>query len=60
MIAKAVKDDLHEASLVTNDEKPVWDPCQQLDWLGIRWDSARGTLKIVDRRIAKKKFNRRY
>ena len=28
MIAKAVKDDLHEAGFVTNDEKSVWDPCQ--------------------------------
>ena len=48
-----MKDDLHEAGFVTNDEKSVWDPCQQLDWLGIRWDSARGTVEIVDRRIAK-------
>ena len=35
MIAKAVKDDLHEAGFVTSDEKLVWDRCQQLDWLGI-------------------------
>ena len=48
-----MKDDLHEAGFVTNDEKSVWDPCQQLDWLGIRWDSARGTVEIVDKRIAK-------
>ena len=48
-----MKDSLHEAGFVTNDEKSVWDPCQQLDWLGIRWDNARRTVEIVDRRIAK-------
>ena len=31
----------------------VWIPCQRLDWLGITWDSARGTIEIVDRRVAK-------
>ena len=53
MIAKAVKGDLRGAGFVTNDEKSVWESCQQLHWLGIRWDSARGTVEIVDRRIAK-------
>ena len=53
MIAKAVNDDLHEAGFVTNDEKSVWDPCLQLDWLGIGWDSARGTVEIVNKRVAK-------
>jgi len=52
-IAKAVKTDLGKAGFVTNDEKSVWEPCQRLDWLGITWDSARGTIGIVDRRIAK-------
>ena len=28
-------------------------PCQRLDWLGITWDSARGTIEIVDRRVVK-------
>ena len=31
----------------------VWIPCQRLDWLGITWDSARRTIEIVDRRVAK-------
>ena len=31
----------------------MWIPCQRLDWLGITWDSARGTIEIVDRRVAK-------
>ena len=31
----------------------MWIPCQRLDWLGITWDSASGTIAIVDRRVAK-------
>ena len=31
----------------------TWIPCQRLDWLGITWDSARGTIEIVDRRVVK-------
>lgn len=26
-------------------------PCHRLDWLGITWDSARGTIEIVSRRV---------
>ena len=35
------------------EEKSVWEPTQVLDWLGITWNSALGTLKIVERRIVK-------
>ena len=31
----------------------MWIPCQRLDWLGITWDSARGTIEVVDRRVVK-------
>ena len=31
----------------------MWIPCQRLDQLSITWDSARGTIEIVDRRVAK-------
>ena len=31
----------------------MWIPCQRLDWLVITWDSARGTIEIVDRRVVK-------
>ena len=50
IIANAVRTDLFKAGFVT---KSVWIPCQRLDWLGITWDSARGTIEIVDRRVAK-------
>ena len=44
IVADAVRTDLL---------KSVWIPCQRLDWLGITWDSASGTIEIVDRRVAK-------
>ena len=31
----------------------MWTPCQRRDWLGITWDSARGTIAIFDRRVTK-------
>ena len=52
-VSKAVKTDLGEAGFITNDEKSIWEPCQRIDWLGLTWDSALGTIKIVDRRCAK-------
>ena len=45
--------DLSKAGFVTNEDKSVWIPCQRLDQLSITWDSARGTIEIVDRRVAK-------
>ena len=52
-VSKAVKTDLGEAGFITNDEKSIWEPCQRIDWLGLTWDSALGTIEIVDRRCAK-------
>ena len=40
-------------SSIINDEKSVWEPTQNLNWLGIAWNSALGTLEIIDRRITK-------
>ena len=53
IVADAVRTDLFKAGFVTNEDKSVWIPCQRLDWLGITWDSALGTIEIVDRRVAK-------
>ena len=52
-IAKEVKSDLGEAGFITNDEKSIWKPSQRIDWLGLTWDSALGTIEIVHRRFAK-------
>ena len=51
--AQAVSGDLYNAGFVVNEDKSVWEPTQVLDWLGITWNSALGTLKIVERRIVK-------
>ena len=51
VVANAVRADLFKAGFVTNEDKSVWIPCQRLDWLGITWDSARGTIEIVNRRV---------
>ena len=51
--ARAVRADLRNASFVVNEEKSVWEPTQVLDWLGMTWNSALVTLKIVERRIVK-------
>ena len=51
--AQAVRKDLASAGFITNDEKSVWEPTQNLNWLGIAWNWALGTLEIIDRRITK-------
>ena len=51
--AKAVSADLYNAGFVINKEKSVWEPTQLLHWLGVTWNSAQGTLEIVERRIVK-------
>ena len=53
IVADAFRTDLSKAGFVTTEDTSVWIPCQRLDWLGITWDSARGTTEIVDRRVAK-------
>ena len=53
IVADAVRTELSKARFVTNKDKSVWIPCHRLAWLGITWDSARGTIEIVHRRVAK-------
>ena len=48
-----MKADFGEAGFVTNDDKSIWEPCQRLDWLGVTWDIALGTIGIPDRRFDK-------
>ena len=43
--AQAVRKDLASAGFITNDEKSVCEPTQNLNWLGIAWNSALGTLE---------------
>ena len=34
-----VKQDLLNTGLVPNVDKSVWDPVQELNWLGMKWNS---------------------
>ena len=49
--ANSVKCDLLSAGFVPNVDKSVWTPVQDIDWLGMTWNSDKGTLKIIQRRI---------
>lgn len=51
--SQRVRQDLVDAGFVPNDEKSTWEPTQILDWLGLQWNSCKGTLSIVQRRIEK-------
>ncbi|XP_072039886.1 uncharacterized protein [Amphiura filiformis] len=51
IIAKKVKSDLISAGLVPNCEKSVWVATQQLQWLGLLWNSKDGYLQISHSRI---------
>ena len=48
-----IRSDLVKAGFVYNISKSSWDPSMQLDWLGMRWDTECGTLKVLDRRVLK-------
>ena len=52
-LSKTVKDDLLRAGFVSNDDKPVWEPCQSILWLDIIWHSESGAIEISERRVAK-------
>ena len=52
-LARQVYSDLKRSGFISNDEKSVWTPCQRITWLGLVWDSTRGTIELTDRRIEK-------
>ena len=52
-ISNHIRSDLLEAGFVYNISKSIWSPVNTIDWLGMRCDTAQGTLKILDRRIVK-------
>ena len=49
--AKFVKESLQFAGFLINEEKSVFDPVQELEWLGIVWNSKDFYLNIPDRRV---------
>lgn len=30
----------------------MWTPVQKMDWLGLTWDTAHGTLQVTDQRVS--------
>ena len=38
---------------VANEEKSIWEPCQNITWLGLRWDSRKGCISITEKRLSK-------
>ncbi|XP_052797745.1 uncharacterized protein LOC128229889 isoform X1 [Mya arenaria] len=46
-----VKDSLNRAGLIINDEKSVWLPVQNLEWIGLLWNSIDYSISIPARRI---------
>ncbi len=53
VVSQHVKADLVGAGFVYNLEKSHWNPTTKIEWLGMSWDSALGTLKVVQRRVDK-------
>ena len=50
-LSQTIRTDLREAGLITSEDKCIWQPCQELIWLGLVWNSVRGTIAITQRRI---------
>ena len=50
-LSETVQHDIQNAGLVTSEEKCIWQPCQQLTWLGLDWNSRNGTISITKRRV---------
>ena len=51
--SKTVRTDILNADFIPNDEKSTWTPTKTIVWLGLQWNSERGTLSITQRRIDK-------
>ena len=48
---KRIRKDIKDAGLVNSDDKCIWNPCQELIWLGLVWNSQNGTIAITKRRL---------
>ena len=50
-----IRKDLMRAGLVWSIKKSLWEPRQEIDWIGFIWNSVAGTLRIRERRVVKLK-----
>lgn len=48
-----IRSDLFKAGIIWSVKKSNWTPCQEVEWLGLVWNSDFGTLKVAERRITK-------
>ena len=39
-----IKEDLRRVGFVANAEKSIWEPVQNIVWLGLCWNSLNGTI----------------
>ena len=53
MLSSRIKEDLRRVGFVANAEKSIWDPVQNIVWLGLCWNSLNGTICITERRLNK-------
>ena len=51
-LSETVRQDIRDAGLITSEAKCNWQPCQELIWLGLVWNSINGTIAITQRRIS--------
>ena len=51
-LSETVRQDIKDAGLITSEAKCNWQPCQELIWLGLVWNSINGTIAITQRRIS--------
>ena len=47
--AQQVLQDLADSGFISNDFKSVWEPSQQIEWLGLLWNSRKGSLSLIHR-----------
>ena len=51
-LSETVRQDIRDAGLVTSEAKCNWQPCQELIWLGLAWNSINGTTPITQGRVS--------
>lgn len=50
-ISSFIKSSVEDAGLLINQEKSIFSPVQDIEWLGIRWNSVRFSISVPERRI---------
>jgi hypothetical protein len=51
VLSLKIKHDLDRAGFVSNDEKSIWEPCQNIIWIGLSWNTLEGCIRITECRL---------